>query len=126
MKTYTFENGPIQKLSWGKFTVWGKEHYKTPDGRIIGAGKDIRIYKNKISPWKERKGHYITSEMITGVDDCDILVIGKGINGAITLSDDVYKSYKNLIVENTPQACKIFNELYQKGENVALLAHGTC
>jgi len=31
-----------------------------------------------------------------------------------------------LIVKKTQDACKIYNELYDQGEKVALLAHGTC
>jgi hypothetical protein len=33
---------------------------------------------------------------------------------------------ETLVVERTPEACKIFNKLYSEGKNVALLAHGTC
>ena len=126
MKKYTFSNGPIEEVSWGRFKVWGKEHYRKDDGTIIGAGKDIRIYKDKITPWKERNGHYLTLDMITQVDDCDILIIGIGMYGAISVSEEIKKKYKNLILEKTPKACEIFNKLYNQGKNVALLAHGTC
>ena len=33
----------------------------------IGVGKDIRLIGSEASKWKERKGHLLTSEMITGV-----------------------------------------------------------
>ena len=126
MEKYVFKSGPIEELSWGKFKIFGEEHYKKYDGTLVGAGKDIRIYKGKVSPWKERKGHYVTTDMITGVDGCDILIIGCGINGAITVSEDVKTKFKNVIIKKTPQACEIFNEYFNQNKNVALLAHGTC
>ena len=126
MEKYIFESGPINDVSWGRFKIFGKEHYKRYDGTIVGAGKDIRIYKGEVSPWKERDGHFLTEDMITGVEGCEILIIGNGFNGAITLSNEIYKRFKNLIVKRTPQACRLFNKLYSEGKNVALLAHGTC
>jgi hypothetical protein len=126
MNTYFFKEGPITELSWGKFVIFGKEHYKKSNGSIVGAGKDIRIYKGVVTPWKERKGHYLTLDMITGVNECDILIIGNGILGAVEISKEIKEHYKNLIVKKTPEACKLFNKFYNENKNVALLAHGTC
>ncbi len=133
MSEIKLKNGPIQKVSWGKFVINGVEHYKAPDGTIVGAGKDIRLIGDEVTPWRERKGHNLTRSMITGIFDRDIevLIIGNGFYGALHVPDHVIdyiksKGINKVIVERTPEACRLYNELYSKGVRVALLAHGTC
>ncbi len=128
-----FKEGPIQEVSWGRFVINGVEHYKTADGRIVGAGKDIRLIGDEVSSWSERKGHRLEKHMVTGIFDKDIeiLVIGNGFYGALTVPQriiDYIKSrgIKEVIVRRTPEACEIYNQLYARGAKVALLAHGTC
>jgi hypothetical protein len=125
------KKGPIEHFSWGKFIIYGKEHSKSD--KKIGVGKDIRLIGKEVSKWKEREGHRLTSDMITGVydQDIDILIIGIGVEGLIECTEEVKRSIKKngikeLILEKTPTACKTYNELFHKGKRVALLAHGTC
>jgi hypothetical protein len=132
-KITIFDDGPIQRLSWGKFTIDDKDHCLTSGGRPVGAGKDIRLVEGKVSSWEERKGHRLTDRMITGIfkHRIDILIIGTGIKGDIAVPAEVIDSIHargigEVIVEKTPDACRIYNNLYQKGKNVAMLAHGTC
>ncbi len=66
---YKSSEGPIQEFSWGRFIVNGKEHSKSSYGVITGAGKDIRIVDGKVSEWKERNGHLLKENIITGIFD---------------------------------------------------------
>ncbi len=126
------KKGPIEHFSWGKFVVCGKEHGKEDDKKE-GCGKDIRIIGKKVTEWKERKGHLLDKSMITGVfeDNIKVLVIGTGVNEQIVCPDKVKefitsKGINEIILKSTPEACRIYNNLYNKGEKVAMLAHGTC
>ncbi|MCF8303392.1 MAG: MTH938/NDUFAF3 family protein [Bacteroidales bacterium] len=129
---FTDKQGPIEAYEFGKFVINGEEHYKE-GGRKAGAGKDIRITPVGISEWEERKGHMLTPEMITGVfrNDVETLIIGMGAYGGLECPDSVSDYIKangisEVILEKTPEACRIYNELHRKGKPVALLAHGTC
>ena len=124
--------GPIEYFAWAKFVVCGDEHSDSEDGKI-GAGKDIRLIGQKVTEWKERKGHRLTHAMITGVYDqgIEVLIIGMGVNGAVECPKDVRKSIKEkgigqVILARTPEACAQYNALFHQGKKVALLAHGTC
>ncbi len=124
--------GPIQEFTWGRYVIDGQEHAKTDQGRQ-GKGKDIRLIGNKVTRWKERKGHRLTPDMITGVYDQDIevLVIGIGVHGCVECPGDVLDSIRrhgidDVRLEPTPQACQTYNTLLRQGKHAALLAHGTC
>lgn len=124
--------GPIEHFSWGKFIIRGREHSETPDDQV-GAGKDIRLIGEEVSEWRERKGHRLKKSMITGVydQDVEVLIIGTGVYGSLKCPKKVQESVRQhgvlqLILETTPRACRIYNDLYRRGERLALLAHGTC
>jgi len=125
-------DGPIQEFSWGKFVIAGKEHSKSYDAKK-GVGKDIRLIGIEVTKWSERKGHMLSNDMITEVfdQDIEILIIGLGASGALVCPASVQNyirqhGIKELILLNTPEACKKYNKLYKSGSKVAMLAHGTC
>jgi hypothetical protein len=125
------KKGPIEEVVRGKYIIQGKEH--SQEGEKKGAGKDIRIIGTEVSEWKERTGHILRPEMITGVFGIGIeaLVIGTGFDGAIEVKKETIEEIRDygirdIIIEKTPDACKKYNELYVKGVKVAMLAHGTC
>jgi hypothetical protein len=129
---YDSKKGPIEHFSWAKFIIRGEEHSKAGDVKK-GVGKDVRVIGEKVTKWKEREGHKLSNEMITGVfeKDVEVLIIGIGVDGLIECPDSVKKfifskGIKELIFEKTPSACDLYNELYNDGRKVALLAHGTC
>ena len=129
---FTDKQGPINHFVWGKFTISGNEHGKTELGKV-GKGKDIRLIGTKVSKWKEREGHKLETNMITGVFGLkiEVLIIGTGVDGMIECPKKVRNYIKDngidtLIIEETPAACRIYNRLYHEGKKVALLAHGTC
>jgi hypothetical protein len=119
--------GPIEHFSWGSFVINGQEHSPT-----AGVGKDIRLIGDDVSAWSERQGHRLKKSMITGIynSDIDVLVLGLGVHGRIKCPGKVRREIKQhgltLIAEPTPEACRVYNEQYRAGKNVALLAHGTC
>jgi hypothetical protein len=126
---FSDHQGLIESFDWGRFVINGEIH--SMDGE--GVGKDICIVNGKVIPWKARKGHQLRPEMVTCVFDqgINVLVIGNGVNGALKVKKKTQKAIKNagidtLIIEKTPEACKIFNRLWLEGHQVAFLAHGTC
>jgi hypothetical protein len=125
---YEEPEGPIQQLRWGQFVINGQIHSKDE-----GVGKDIRMICLEVSAWMERPGHELRIESITGVNGfgIDTLIIGTGVNGMINVPQEVkdkilQSEIKSLVVEKTPDACRIFNEFTHQGIKVALNAHGTC
>lgn len=124
--------GPIESFSWGTYVVSGETHSGSNDERV-GKGKDIRIVGEKVTRWKERKGHELKKSMIAGVYDegVEALVIGVGVESGVEVPEKVKgdiaaHGIKTLIIEPTPEACRTYNRLYREGIRVALLAHGTC
>jgi len=124
--------GPIEHFSWARFVIRGKEHAYLESGQV-GAGKDIRIVGETVSPWEERKGHKLKPDMITGVygHGVQVLVIGNGVRSMVEVTRKTREAIAGhgiarLIVQPTPDACRTYNELYRQGAQVALLAHGTC
>ena len=121
--------GPIEAFEWGQFQIKGEIH--SAEGK--GVGKDIFMLGEAVKPWSARKGHKLKPSMV----DCaleagiDVLVIGNGVNGALKVPEKTRKKIhsagiETLIVEKTPEACRIYNERVRQGEHTALLAHGTC
>ena len=124
--------GPIEHFSWAKFIVCGEEHSQDFDSRK-GKGKDIFVVGEKVRRWKTRKGHMLDSSMVSEIlgEEIRILVIGNGVDGALDVPEKVIRflhdnGIREVIVEKTPDACRIYNELFHAGKKVALLAHGTC
>jgi hypothetical protein len=122
-------DGPIESFEWGCFQIDGEIH--SADGQ--GVGKDICVIDGVVTPWKARKGHRLEPDMISCVleSGIDVLVIGNGVNGRISVPKRTLRTIRdagiaNTIVEKTPDACATYNRLVHQGEQVALLAHGTC
>jgi len=126
---FTDAAGPIEGFEWGRFEINGQVH--DADGR--GVGKDVCIVGGEVHPWVERKGHRLTHKMVKPAlrPDVEILVIGNGVNGAIKVPRKTRQAIADagidaLVIEKTPKACEVFNQLARQGKAVALLAHGTC
>lgn len=122
-------DGPITLFEWGRFEVNGVIH--STDGE--GVGKDICMINGEVRAWHSRKGHRLEPPMV----ECalgqgkKILVIGKGVRGRVRVPKKTRKiikdsGIKELIIERTPEACAAYNRLVRAGEQVVLLAHGTC
>lgn len=128
-----FDNGPIEAAGWGKYLISGQVHGVDSDGNILGAGKDIILHGDQVSEWRERKGHLVTLEMLAPILSVnpDILVIGNGFDGKLTVPDELVSELVNergmtVIVQKTPEACSIYNKIYDSGKKVAFAGHATC
>jgi len=122
------KNGPIEHFSWGCFIINGEEH--SSDN---GVGKNILVHGEKVLKWKKGKGHHLSRSSFDQIKDqeIDILIIGIGVYGAIIVDDDLRRYFMKLgisrvIIDNTPEACDIFNSLLEEDDNLCLVAHGTC
>jgi hypothetical protein len=122
------KENPIQECTWGRYIILGVEH--SQDGN--GAGKDIFVYGTRVTAWDERKGHRLDTRMVDRAlrETPDILIIGSGHRGALAVPGNVIQEIKKKVGEvyvlDTPEACRLYNQLYHQGKKVILLAHGTC
>lgn len=121
--------GPITSFEWGRFVINGERH--SAEGE--GVGKDICLIDGEVRAWHERQGHHLSPIMVASAISSgkDILIIGNGVRGRIrvprnTRSEIKSGGIKELIIEPTPDACATYNRLVKAGEQVVLLAHGTC
>ena len=119
--------GPITNFEWATFTVNGQVH--SPEA---GVGKDIFLSPEGVSAWHERKGHKLKRSMVKralGLKP-EVLIIGNGVEGALEIGKKARKEIEDagvkLVVLRTPEACRVYNQLYRLGKHVILLAHGTC
>jgi hypothetical protein len=129
MQTFTDPEGPIEEFTWGRFIILGKAHSDLGEG----VGKDIRLIDNDVTEWKERKGHHLIPDMVTGIFEKNLttLIIGIGVDSAVEVPSETRKYIQvkgigRLILLPTPEACGMYNHLIRSGNRVGLLAHGTC
>ncbi len=130
----TAQDYPIQACEWGKYVINGQEHSVFLDGKK-GAGKNIRVIGTMVTEWPLPKGHdrKLSLDQISGVFDAglDVLVVGTGHSAMLEyqkrLPQQIHKKgIREVLFLKTPDACREYNARFQKGERVALLAHGTC
>lgn len=128
---FTDPKGPIERASWATFIIAGQEH---SDGEVlVGAGKDLRIIGSAVTPWSDRQGHRLTPAMITGVFDqqLETLILGLGFDRKVDCPDEVVAAIKqhgipNVVLADTAEACRRFNEGIRAGKRIGMLVHGTC
>jgi len=129
--------GPVEELDWGKFVIRGEEHSKSSARGVRGVGKNIFVHGSSVLAWPRaddrEERHAPSVKTVTDpLPAClDVLVVGSGIRGRVQLSDECLEALastgvREVIVRPTPEACRLFNDLYHQGRDVALLAHGTC
>ena len=105
-------------------------------GHIVIEGKmynsDLIIYQDCVdNKWWRKKGHLLQKEDISDVIKIkpEILIVGTGKPGLMEVSEDTKKFIQSkgikLIVDNTENACKIYNKLKGKNEVITAL-HLTC
>ena len=83
--------------------------------------KELFGTSHKIADWELR-------ELFS--DKPEIIIVGTGQNGALTVSEDVIGAINDknieLIIKTTPQAVIEYNKLKQEGKKVNALIHTTC
>jgi hypothetical protein len=128
-----FSDGPIEAVAWGLYRISGKTHGIDSDGNVLGAGKDIILYKDRVIEWNQRRGHCLTKEMLIPVLKLnpDVLIIGNGYEGRLEvpnslISEIVSERPINIIILKTPEACSLYNKLCGEMKNVVFAGHATC
>jgi len=112
----------IEDYRFGSITVEGREYLK-----------DLKIVQGRVMPgWWRKEGHSVDIEDMDDILSAmpDILVVGMGQPGRMQVSESLQRALAEarirLIEEPTPQAAKTFNQLSEKGLNVAGAFHLTC
>ena len=106
-------------------------------GRIVIDGtaysSDCLILGGSVRPdWWRKQGHLLTVEDLKPVIAArpSILVVGCGASGMMRVSENIGQVLREqgieLFVASTHKAVERFNELADKGENVAGALHLTC
>jgi hypothetical protein len=111
----------INDYAFGKITINGK-----------GYSKDVIIYHDHVfSPWWRKEGHLLQIEDLSDIVKVEVskLIIGTGYFGTMRVPDDT-KNYLTsrrieVIVKNTDQAVRVYNDLSSEKTVVAAL-HLTC
>ncbi|MCE5259791.1 MAG: Mth938-like domain-containing protein [Chloroflexi bacterium] len=130
---YSDSKGPIEAFVFGTFTINGIRHSEDEAGNVTGAGKDICLTPEGITPWNERKGHLLKREMLRPALTYlpDLLIIGCGAQGRLQCPNELVRYLKKSGIEcilavPTAEACAEYNRACKQGTRVMLLAHGTC
>jgi len=111
------------------------EHYEF--GRIVVDGReydrDVIIFPDKVrSNWWRREGHGLCLRDLEEVIDYnpEALVIGTGYYGFMRVPKDVIRTLRERGIEvyiaKTKEACRIYNELTEKGKRAVAALHLTC
>jgi len=106
-------------------------------GKIVIDGKaynsDCLIVGDSIQPnWWRKQGHLLSVEDLQSIIAAkpSFLVIGCGASGMMKVSEGIEQVLREqgikLFIGNTHKAMARFNELSEKGENVAAALHLTC
>jgi len=106
-------------------------------GKIVIDGtaynSDCLILGNSVQAnWRRKQGHLLSVEDVQPMIKAKpaILVVGCGASGMMKFSEDIGQLLQEHGIElfkaNTNKAVAKFNELAEKGENVAAALHLTC
>jgi len=112
----------IDSYQFGKIVIDGTAY--NSDCLILGGSVQ--------SNWWRKQGHLLAVEDVLPVIEAKpaVLVVGCGASGLMKVSEDVGQVLREHSVElftaNTNKAVARFNELSEKGENVAAALHLTC
>ncbi len=111
----------IDSYSFGKIVIDKKEYTK-----------DVIIFPDRIKDnWWRKKGHELHIEDVNEIfqEALEILIVGTGKFGMVKVLPETVNRIESakidLIIENTENACKIYNEL-SKNKKVAAALHLTC
>ena len=113
----------IQEYGFGKMVINGETYEQ-----------DLIITKERVIPdWWRKKGHQLHLEDLKEILENhkpDILVVGKGQFGMMSIEHDItdYLHENNISLQHkkTGKAVQIFNKLYHEGKNVVGAFHLTC
>jgi len=111
------------------------EEYKFGSIKINGEiyEEDVMVdWNEEIKPWQRKESHLIDAKAVEKaiVKFPDVIIIDTGESGIAQVLDDAKKEIEKrgveLVIEETPRAVGIFNDLKTQGKNVVGLFHLTC
>ncbi len=117
----------FNRTSFGSVTIDGQKYgdILVIEGEIENRERDNleRIFgtSHLIAPFE-------VSKLLSGKPD--VIIIGKGQSGALQVQEEVKKKLakgsRELIILETPQAIRKYNELAKQGRKINALIHVTC
>jgi hypothetical protein len=112
----------IEACSFGKMVVNG-----------ISYGNDLLVIHGEVQEdWRRKTGHLVDMDDARALlgSAPDILVLGTGRSGMMKIDPSLQTVLEEkgieLIAQPTTEAVRTFNQLWQKGRNVAAGFHLTC
>ena len=112
----------IDSYQFGKIVIDGTAY----NSDCLILGESVQTH------WRRKNGHLLTVEDLKTIIAAmpTILVVGCGASGLMKVSEDLSQILREhgieLFTTNTNKAVERFNELSEKGENVAAALHLTC
>ena len=112
----------IDSYQFGKIVIDGKAY----NSDCLILGRTVQAH------WRRKQGHLLTTEDLQPVIAAQpsILVVGCGASGMMKVSENIGQILREHGIElfkaNTNKAMAMFNELSEKGQNVAGAMHLTC
>jgi len=105
-------------------------------GNIVVDGdsynSDVIIYPDRVDyKWWRKEGHLLQKDDLSDVINYEpeVLIVGTGDPGLMQVPEETIRFLKSkgiqLIVDNTENACKTYNEL-KKNKKVIAALHLTC
>lgn len=114
----------VKFIGFGEIDIDGERHVKD----VVIARGTVRKRKKKPSKALNRPGHTPLSAHEDIPWDCETLIIGTGVYGALPVLDDVFAEAEQrgvrIVAVKTEKACKLLNEANPATTNAIL--HLTC
>jgi hypothetical protein len=112
----------IEKYSFGSMRLGDRTYYN-----------DLAVSTGEVARWWRESSHLVQSadiDVILAVRP-DVLVIGTGYSGGMSVSDEAKRLCEDngveLVVERTARAVELYNEIVLEGiKSVAAAFHLTC
>ena len=112
----------IDSYQFGKIVIDGTAY----NSDCLILGHTVQVH------WRRKQGHLLAVEDLQSVIAAQpsILVVGCGASGMMKVSENIGQVLREHCIElftaNTNKAVARFNELAEKGKNVASALHLTC
>lgn len=117
----------IDETQFGEITIDKKKYHQV---LIAGDKIEERDYKKlkELFDTAHKIGDWEIEELLS--NNPEVIVIGTGQNGAMTVDDESAKKLKaistEVIIAKTPEAIEIYNDRVKLGKKVNALIHTTC
>jgi len=88
---------------------------------------DLKIHANGI-PSIRKKSHYVSIDEVKPLleENPEVIIIGIGYNEMVKVDKEILKLNVGVLILETSEAIKAFNQLKSSGVKVAAIIHTTC